>query len=297
MYHYKIGICGGDFHYNLKLMEYLNGHEDIPLKAAVFSTEAAVEEYTQGNNLDMLLVGGEKPETERDIPIAFLLEQRNVGDGIYKYQSADTIGKSIMDMLGRRSCVKESSWICIYSPIGRCGKTTLAKCICKYLTGSLYIDLEDYISCMPREDELKDGELFMYYLASESEEIIKLLKRLGVSEKNREGYIRLIGTITYLDRQINFKMLSWLKALMEQEKFFKNVVVDMGTTSLTSLQMLDIFDRVIVPYKGDETSMCKLNNFKRLIKERMGKEVEKKMKYIELTSSDIAEEDIGKLIL
>lgn len=163
MYHYKIGICGGDFYYNLKLMEYLNCHEEIPIKAAVFSTGEAVEEYIQGNNLDMLLLGGEKPDMGSCIPVSRLIDQRDTTDGIYKYQSADAVGRLIMDRLGKKRA-GESSWICIYSPVGRCGKTTLAKKICTHLTRSLYVGLEDYISFTPSEAELKDGELFMYYL-------------------------------------------------------------------------------------------------------------------------------------
>ena len=36
MFSYKIGIYGSDLCYSVKLMEYFNGHEDIPLKASVF---------------------------------------------------------------------------------------------------------------------------------------------------------------------------------------------------------------------------------------------------------------------
>ncbi|MCM1272574.1 MAG: ATP-binding protein [Clostridium sp.] len=295
MYRYKIGICGGDFHYNVRLMEYLNCHEEIPLKVAVFSTEEAVEEYIQSNNLDMLLLSGEKSVRDGCIPMTSLLEQKSNKDGIYKYQSADAIGRSIMDRLGRKKTGK-ASWICIYSPVGRCGKTTLARKICAYLTGSLYVDLEDYISFEPNGAELKDGELFLYYLASENDAVFQLLERLSLSNKNSDGYVRLAGTPVYFDRQVNVKMLSWLKEHMLQENIFGHVVWDFGTATLTSIQMLDIFDAVIVPYKGDAAGMCKLNSFRSYVKERMGKELWQKIKYIEMTEGDIGTEDIEALL-
>lgn len=295
MYHYKIGIYGGDFHYNLKLMEYLNCHEDIVLKVAVFSTREAVEEYIQSNNLDMLLINGERPGMESYIPTASLLEQKGAADGIYKYQSADTIGRLILDRLGRKKA-GEALWISIYSPVGRCGKTTLAKKICAYLTGSLYVDLEDYISFIPSEAELQDGELFMYYLASQNDEILKLMKKLSLSNKNFEGYVRIAGTAVYFDRQINVKMLSWLKEQMLQESIFGHVIWDLGTASMQSIRMLEVFDAVIVPYKNDATSMCKMNCFRSYIKENMGKELQEKIKYVELTEGDIDVEDIGLLL-
>lgn len=65
MFSYKIGIYGSDFHYNVKLMEYFNCHEDIPLKASVFSTWESVSEYTRQNDLNLLVLDGENHEEKK----------------------------------------------------------------------------------------------------------------------------------------------------------------------------------------------------------------------------------------
>ncbi len=297
MFSYKIGIYGCDFHYNVKLMEYFNGHEDIPLRASVFSTWESVREYTRQNDLDLLVLDSESRKEKNGVPVLYLSEQKNTEDRIFKYQNAGQIAKHITHFLGQKSIsIKENGvWLAVYSPVGRCGKTTLSKSLCRYFEHSLYVGLEDFPSDSPDEAAQKNGEMFLYYFASMNE---KILEQISHGREGREvmEYDSLTATVCYLERRLTDENFKWFKKILSEKRHYSAVIFDMGMAALTSLDTLQLFDRIIVPALQDEHSKKKLSYFCKLVKINGDRELAEKIKYIAFSNKDFEESNIGEMI-
>ncbi|MCM1287846.1 MAG: hypothetical protein NC240_06000 [Clostridium sp.] len=296
MFSYKIGIYGSDLHYSVRLMEYMNGHDDIPLKASVFSTWESVREYIGQNDLDLLVLDGKCPEEKSDVPVLYLSEQRNVEDRIFKYQNAGQIAKHITHFLGQKSIsIKENGiWLAVYSPVGRCGKTTLSKCLSRYFEHSLYVGLEDFPSDSADDAAQKNGELFLYYLASMNEKILEQIH--GCGGREMMDFDSLTATVCYLEWRLADKNLKWFKSLLSEKRHYNAVVFDMGVSALASLDTLQLFDRIIVPALQDEHSKQKLSCFSDFIKKNGDRQLAEKIKYITFSKKDFEEGSIKEMI-
>lgn len=296
MFSYKIGIYGSDFYYNVKLMEYFNGHEEIPLKASVFSTWESVREYTRQNDLDLLVLDGESQKEKNDVPVLYLSEQKNTEDCIFKYQNAGKIAKHITHFLGQKSISikKNGVWLAVYSPVGRCGKTNLSKCLSRYFENSLYVGLEDFPSDSFDETAQKNGEMFLYYFASMNE---KILEQISLGCEGREVmYDSLVATVCYLEWRFSDESFKWFKKLLSEKRHYSAVIFDMGMAALASFDTLQLFDRIIVPVLQDEHSKKKLSYFSELVKSNGGRGVAEKMKYIAFSNKDFEEGNIKEMI-
>ena len=297
MFSYKIGIYGSDLCYSVKLMEYFNGHEDIPLKASVFSTWESVSEYTRQNDLDLLVLDGESHKEKDNIPVLYLSEQKNVENHIFKYQSAEQIAKHITHFLGQKSIsTKENGvWLAVYSPVGRCGKTTLSKCLSRYFENSLYVGLEDFPSDSSDEAAQKNGEMFLYYLASMNEKILEQISH-GCEKREVMDFDSLTATVCYLERRITDKNYKWFKKILSEKRHYSAVIFDMGMAAFASLDTLQLFDRIILPALPDEHSKKKLSYFSELVKKNGDKGLAEKVKYITFSNKDFEEGSIKEMI-
>ncbi len=297
MFSYKIGIYGSDFHYNVKLMEYFNCHEDIPLKASVFSTWESVSEYTRQNDLNLLVLDGENHEEKNGVPILYLSEQKNAEDRIFKYQSAGRIAKHIIHFLGQKSVSIRGNgvWIAVYSPVGRCGKTTLSKSLCRYFENSLYVGLEDFPSDSKGEAAQKDGEMFLYYFASMNEKILEHISH-GCEGREVMDFDSLTATVCYLERRLTDENFKWFKKILSEKAHYNAVIFDMGVTAPASIDTLELFDRVIVPALPDEHSKKKLLYFSDFVKKNGYRGLEEKIKYITFSNKDFEEGSIREMI-
>lgn len=296
MFSYKIGIYGSDFFYNIKLMEYFNEHEDIPLKASVFSTWESVNEYIRQNDLDLLVLDSEGQKEKNDIPVLYLTEQKNTEDCIFKYQSAGKIAKHITHFLGQKSIsIKENGvWIAVYSPVGRCGKTTLSKCLSRYFENSLYVGLEDFPSDGVDCTTQKNGEMFLYYFASMNEKILEQIT--GRDGGTALDFDSLVAAVCYLEWRLTDENFKWFKKLLSEKRHYSAVIFDMGLAALTSVDMLQLFDRIIVPVLQDEQSKRKLSYFSELVKKNEDSELAEKIKYITFSNKDFEEGGIKEMI-
>lgn len=297
MFSYKIGIYGSDFYYNVKLMEYFNGHEDIPLKASVFSTWESVCEYTRQNDLDLLVLDSESHKEKGAVPVLYMSEQKNAENSIFKYQSAGQIAKHITRFLGQKSITikKNGIWLAVYSPVGRCGKTTLSKCLARYFENSLYVGLEDFPSDSFDEAAQKSGEMFLYYFASMNEKILEQISHRCEGREVME-YDSLTATVSYLERRLTGENFKWFKKLLCDKRHYSAVIFDMGMAALASLDTLQLFDRIIVPALQDEHSKKKLTYFSELVKINEDRELAEKMKYITFSNKDFEEGSIKEMI-
>lgn len=295
MFIYKVGICDDDFCYAVRLMEFFNSNKDIPLMAVSFSGEEAVAEYLENNDLDILLTSKDIDTANAAYVKVMLRECAGGEHDILKYQSATEIARQLVNSLGRKiSGGKSSRFIAIYSPVGRCGKTTLGIELCRESPEYIYINLEDFSSIQADSSNQKVDELFMYYLATCNEKIVDLFE--AITKREQDARV-IVGANGLYDRSFDLKSLSWLDELLSRTGSDYKFVLDIGVAIRLNGEGSDVINQIIVPYIEDEASKHKVANFRKYL-ETLGKKATSRFKFVamDMNSKD-ATGKVAKAIL
>lgn len=274
---YQVAICDEEVDYSFSLMNYINGEEDYPCLAMAFTDYPALKDYCkqEENKIDLILLGSHIQQeveevlgSENEIPIVWLHEKQEVdqGAGVYKYQSAETLLQVILEQVKPKQREEENKGdkkqtfmevYGIYSPIGRCGKTNLAKALCSYQKGkSLYIGMEEYGDTM---DEGGIGQEFLYDIKVHSDNLCTFLSNLL---EDQMGMTTIASPKCYLDlRQLTEQDIRWFLDQVRSRRTYQRVVFDIGTGSLFDFTILSLFDRIFIPTLEQEVAKQKQQHF------------------------------------
>lgn len=268
----KIGVMDEEKEYVTSLITYLQKYSKGKWDLCAFTNGQSLENHLDKRSLD-ILVGtdrrilekrcGKKAET-----CLWLADQKcdyhedtDKLYVIYRFQSACEIGKYIEHIIQneRENIDEEKAMVAIYSPVGRCGKTTMAlDVVSSGRYGKwLYMGLEDYSSFENGNDEnavMMDDAL--YYWKERRED--RLLQIMECADN-----ILATGT-SFLDgKQIDVEDLRWIRSLLSKSSY-KGIVLDIGTGIVQDFQFFQEFDKVLVPYITEEKALIKKRNFEKL---------------------------------
>lgn len=197
----------------------------------------------------------------------------------YRFQSALEIGKCIERIIRdyEKNIEEEITWVAMYSPIGRCGKTTLALEITKKgMSGRwVYIGLEDYNSfaASSKDNEYMMDELLYYWKERKGDNILHIINQT-------EGFIETGSS--FLDgKDVTAEDVRWLKKLFIKSKY-KGVLFDIGSGVLQSLHIFREFDIVIVPYVKEENALVKKCCFEKLLEQHEMKDEMKRFWFVNM---------------
>ena len=297
---YRIGICDEDYHYMINLMDYINSHKIGGVSLVAFSSYQAIEEYLDKNYLDGILIswGVEYIKRLQEAYAGLVVIPLSCGDNpdsgaIGKFQSGEAIAYSILERLDvslKPTPVTGKNFYAVYSPLGRCGKTALAKGLGISRRNSLYISLEEF----GRRDSL--GEEILYHIVFENKSIMELLDKI---KPNQYGLREIKGILSYQDiRQLSKGNLEWLKVQLLIGGDYDMVIFDIGSAVLSELNALEVMDRIYVPILEDEISSEKLQAFKELLRREEYGGIAKRIMYVNVPechySSEAMQEFISK---
>lgn len=279
---YKVCLLDSDPAYQRALMEYLNSRTTIPIQLYVFTIPAAYMAFRGHEKPHLILVGDAYADWKdsEDCPVLVLTGNREfIGQSQYffRYQSVERLVEVIQQILGmkRRCEVETGMFYAVYSPLGRCGKTTFAKSLSRQFTNSLYVNWEG-ISETTDEDEL--GGWMLYCIKSRNEECLTYLQTHAVSS--------LPPPDCYEDiRQIEIEDLLWFREELKKRQLYEGVIFDIGGMVLASYAVLDAFDRIFIPTLADAVSIRKQEVFGQMI-QRKYEHVEN-LQYVQLEGQDV----------
>ncbi len=296
---YRLGICDDDYHYVVNLMEYVNSTYADALRMVAFSSIESIQKYLEKSYLDGVLVGCVNQDEinfgdyANGLVEIYLTEDGNSTNGeIYKYQSGEVIVKNIMDKLNictQPKRVGDNAFLAVYSPLGRCGKTSLAKGLTIESRKSIYIGFEEF----GKRDRL--GEEILYHMLFKNMGVIELLEGLRADEY---GLRQVQGIMSYLDiRHLEKENLEWLKQQLVICENYDKMVFDIGGAVLSDLNMLSIMDRIYVPVLEDEQSLVKLQAFREVIRGHEYRDINSKIQYINVPHCHYASDAMKEFIV
>lgn len=296
MKEYTVGICDSEIRFASDLMDHINygsnmkADASMSVKAVAFSSMQAVHDYLSVSDLDLLLTDDMSGCEFTDegyqimgITVIRLTENRYDSDNspsspeIYKYQNVSVIEERILHSLKPRLyTVLPYCSACVYSPLGRCGKTNFAKALTAVSDNgrNLYVGMEEFSGV----EELCPSDV-LYLLVTNSENFREEIHRRIVSES---GISSLYASGAYLDIRSVFRsdMERFLSAIMSLE-MYNGYIFDFGSAVLEDMSILDIYEVIYMPILKDAVSKRKIENFYKILKVQGLRRIRRKIVEVE----------------
>ena len=272
---YRIGICCRDMQYAANLSLALGRESGGALEAVIFSSPETVSAYLVVQDLDLLL--SEWPDKTAETLSVVNLTDRAEDTGIYMYQSVREITQEILYRVESRVVSSQPSGsIAVFSPIGRSGKTTLARALAAGDTGGgkLYIGYEDY-SDRPVHSDL------LYRVKQRIPGILEAAETEIVTE---EDIRMLFMSGMYPDKvDVQSEDLKWFSDQLLQQGKYHTLVYDVGCGRIGDPEVLSAFDQIYIPVLEDEGSRRKLETFRTMLKESGQEQLRSRMKMVKVS--------------
>ena len=251
----RIGICSRDDRYAANLAMAIGRESGGRIRVQAICGPEKLSEMIMEQPLDLWL--SESPEPEADGKMTVVaLTSRPEDKGIFKYQPVREIVQQLLRCSGGGNDISQpSGCIAVFSPLGRCGKTTLARAIAlaEPAGTALYIGMEDY------SDRQVHSEL-LYMIRVRAPELWETVTGETAEEA---GYacLRLSGMYTEL-RDVGASDLKWFSEQLLSPGRYSTLIYDVGSAALPDPACLSAFEKIYMPVCSDPVAVQKLEVFR-----------------------------------
>ena len=281
-----MAVYDADTRYAERLSDYVNRKEKGVFTAQAFTSKEKLAEYAKKHEIDVLLSGERTDSGDiSGIPSAQKIymseeteKQMDSGKEIYKFQSGDDIIREVMAAYCELPGVKEGNpglfseekkMIGVYSPVGRCGKTSLALAIGQVLAREekvLFVTLDTFTGFGGLMDEKwkRDMSDLIYYYKQGRFHTLRMNTVIYYL-----GDMAWIPPIRFPDdyNQVSAEEMADMLLKMLQEGGYSTMVLDIGNYGRQVIPLLDICSVIYMPMKEDIISRSKLAEFEDYTKE------------------------------
>lgn len=282
---FNLGIYDKDRAYVVGLSEYINRQNELSIRAKAFTNQENLEEHIMDNSIDIILTGEKVTTQIKKIPVIYISEDRDFNKKdccIYKYQNLRDITCQIRDY-AKIKLIKENKnreIYCVFSPLGRCGKTSFAKALTAYRANSIYLALEDYAP----SDIGNFKEEYPYYLTGMDN---RLLQEIEAADTDERGCRYVCLTDSHMDTvYIGEEQIRWLINSIVESVGIRTVVFDMGRAALAEPEVLTLFDVIYVPVIDDDVSRKKIERFVDILKRNGMEHILHRLRYIHIPDKE-----------
>lgn len=281
MKNYRVLLFDEEEQFVVTLMNYVNRNSQIPILILAFTNEEEVTDFLKGHKPDLIVVNRKIDSSifckEEKIPVIWIVdewkeqeEEPKEESYIFKYSPASVYVHRMLGVLSEKKCSfaygKQMNAVAVYSPVGRCGTTGLAKELCRTYSAQgggkavLYIGWEEFPS---QWDDERRMEQCLYYIKQRTDNISMKLKALSME---KQGYDQLPSGGIYSElRELELEDIRWLMERIEAEGYYDFLVVDVGSGSLSKLEFLTEFNVVYLPYLQELHVEQKISQFVKMM--------------------------------
>ena len=280
-----LAVCDSETEYAYGLVDYLNLRKGFPFEVQVFTSAESLYSFALRHPLSVALVAQKDYEKEmEELPIEqiFLLGEQREGTKdmerfIWKYQSCEKIVRELLEWIAREGVVgrpiaggKEMKLVGIYSPVGKCLKTSYAFVLGQLLSKKhkvLYLNLECYsgLGQLLKKDFATDMSELLYYLHNTPD---KLAYRLG-SMVERVGGLDILPPFgSYLDF-VSVSSEEWIHLLKEIERGseYEYVLLDLSDGVQGLFDVLRLCNIIYTLGREDGFALAKIEQYKQVLEE------------------------------
>lgn len=280
-------VCDLEVDYALNFMDYLNKKKNIPFEIQAFTAVENLIDYGKDTHIELLLISGRamcREVRELDIGKIIILSEGvhppelDQYPSVYKYQSSSEVIREVMECYGTEKKTdagafpvlkKTTEILGVYSPLGRCLKTSFALTLGQILAREravLYLSLEEYSGF---EELLGKGFAhnlsdLLYYVRQDHSNLLHKMNSM-IQTINNLDYIppvQMPGDIrgtSWQDWERLFQMIS-------QDSSYEVVVLDVGCGIEDNFQLLDLCKKIYMPVLSDVVSQSKIAQFENLVR-------------------------------
>lgn len=263
--------------YAERLADFANEGGKLPFRAVAFSSADRLKEYAAKHSVEILLAGWNAPAEElkeiRARQIIYLGEEKRANPeklpSVYKYQNSERIMREVMacyagDETGKTiSIAGRGKVIGVFSPVGRCGKTSLALTLAQVwreTERTLFVTLED---CSGFRE--MTGETYGECLS----DLLYRYRHGGSCWEKIGAFVYTWGNVDYIPpfrypedmEGISGMELAGFLEDMASEAGYGILVVDMGQTGCQAAEVLEACDVIYMPVMEDRISQAKIREF------------------------------------
>ncbi|WP_029231473.1 hypothetical protein [Butyrivibrio sp. VCB2006] len=310
MNRYKLAICDEDEIYCRRLDEYLRGNLGLGFEIFSFTSFEIMEKFLEKTKVSLLMIAESALEGIDDLRLsgniknvlvldeglggsnrvsedgAFLVNKRYIN----KYQPASLIVNDIVGFcteesedftgLGLQSSSGKGRVIGLYSPLSKCGQTTLAVNIAERLAREgkvVFLSFESF-STLPQMLDISSNEDIndlMYYAELERDKFGLYLEKI---KKTRNGVDYIMPAKTAMQiKEIGLSKVSNLYKLLAAECGYDYIVVDLTQYPDDFFEIAALSYRLIAITRAHASDLYKLKLFEEVLMQSGLEEVREKL--------------------
>ena len=300
-----LAICDLEVAYASHFMEHMNNRRRLPFSVQAFSSLEEVEKSVKNQPIEILLIsesaldGREEEVGNWPIQQVIVLAEGMTArkslqyPEVSKYQSSDSVIREVMAVYAAESkeknpvsvIKKEMIVIGVYSPVGRCLKSTFAMTLGRLLAKEksvLYVNMESCAGFEELFSKSYDRTLsdVLYHLHEKSPNLIHQISA-AVCNMDNLDYIPPVPfpqDLTFVSSQDWDRLID----VIRKESVYEVLILDIGDSIQDVCAVLGMCDRIFMPIKTDFVSESKIFQFERLMEICSYKEVIEKVQKIKL---------------
>ena len=292
-----LAVCDSESGYAYGLADYLSTKKGFPFEVQVFTSSMRMEEFAGTHPLSVALVAEKDYYEDMQAlsidQIILLGEARRRREDrlpvIWKYQSCEKMVKELLDrvagegIIGRPPDTKnQMKLIGIYSPVGRCLKTSFSFLMGQLLSKKhrvLYLNMESYSGLgrlLKREFSTDMAEL-VYYLQNTPD---NFGYRLGSMVEQIGGLDIMPPFHSFLDF-ISVTGEEWIRMSKEIERGsdYEYVILDLSDGIQNLFDVLRLCDLVYTLGREDGFSMAKIEQYREVLRRSSYPDIWEKTKH------------------
>lgn len=286
--------------YAARFAEVVNQKEKIPFEVVAFSSLEKLKRYAKENSIELLLISSSvnREETERigAVRVVELSDGETVRadmeyPSVYKFQSSDSIIREVMacycdkaDPLPGTGTKLSAKILGVFSPVGRCLKTSFAITLGKILSQdrkTLYLNLEECsgLSALTRTEYRSGLSDLLYFYNGGTYNMLRLNSVVHAMDS-----LDYVPPVRYPEdlTQAGAGQLAGLLQTVAENSPYEVLVVDAGNFKKEILQVLALCEVIYMPVKEDSISLAKLEEFDRYLEQSGNGAVRERIRRLKL---------------
>ena len=199
--------------------------------------------------------------------------------GIYMYQNAEQILADMTGSMGKEGdynflpAPKSEGFYLVYSPLGRCGKTSFSLALARK-SSFFYIGMEEYGIEGKKEHTMDE---VLYYIHNRKESIEQVIRECS---EEWNGIRMVSSPFCFADlKLLTMDDYRWFFNKLRESEERNSLIVDLGTGCLPGFEFFSLFDRIYIPVLPGTREENKIRIFKELFSEFYG-EINENCKFI-----------------